>query len=190
MAHELFGFSESVDVDPQRVEYLAIGVQLGLFPGGVADAHRLAVAPSLEMRELAFAEIDLAPHAVHDLKRSIAMGMAPSGGHYPVDEISDFIGAASDPECFQGEAGIADPREPIVPVALTPDHLGQRCGRGRHDRAGWSERESFEHARRQLDQVTRWSFVDVMLGFPRTPRRLAILQGTGHVSGGRGLGRG
>ena len=55
--------------EPQcGAEQLAVDVDLALVPGAVADPHRPAVAPALEVRQLALGEVVLAADAEHDLQ--------------------------------------------------------------------------------------------------------------------------
>src|SRR3712207_7734740 len=60
----------------------------------------------------------------------------------------------SDPERLHGEAGIANPGVPVVPVALTADAFGQRgCGCG-NDRTAWLERQALQHSATRLHQIS------------------------------------
>ena len=51
-----------------RVEQLAVHVELSLVPGAVADPYRRAALPAGEVGELALAQVVFAPDAVHDLQ--------------------------------------------------------------------------------------------------------------------------
>ena len=62
--------AEHVDLVGQPVggvEQLAVDVELALVPRAVADAHRCAVAPAGQVRELALGQVVLAADAEHDL---------------------------------------------------------------------------------------------------------------------------
>ena len=61
--------AELLAVEVQRVEQLAVDVELGLVPGAVADPHRARVAPAAQVRQLALGQVVLAADPVHDLQR-------------------------------------------------------------------------------------------------------------------------
>ena len=73
--------AELLVVEVQRVEQLAVDVELGLAPGAVADPHGARVAPAAQVRELALGEVVLAADAVHDLQRAVPPAAAGRAGH-------------------------------------------------------------------------------------------------------------
>ena len=101
-----------------RAEQLAVDVELALVPGAVADADRLAVPPPGEVRELALGEVVLAPDAEHDLEIAAPLRIwaAADGGHEAEERVG-LVRAGRHPEGVEGEAGVADPRVAVVPVA-------------------------------------------------------------------------
>ena len=146
--------AEPLAVEVQRVEQLAVDVELGLVPGAVADAHRARVAPAAQVRQLALGQVVLAADPVHDLQRALARPAAGRARHER-DELLRLVGAGADVERLEREARVADPREAVVPVALAADGLGQRGGRRRDDRAGRAVGQPLEHARAEWRTSSR-----------------------------------
>src|SRR5947208_1826051 len=87
--------SELLPVGEERVEELAVDVELHLVPGTVADAYRAGVAPATQVTELPLREVMLAPDAVHDLKRALASPPAGRARHEG-DELFDLVWAGPD----------------------------------------------------------------------------------------------
>ncbi len=56
-------------------------------------------------------------------------------------------------ERVDGERGVANPRVPVVPVAITADALGETAGGRRHDGARRPERQQFQRQRGSLDHL-------------------------------------
>ena len=127
--------AELLAVQVQRVEQLAVDVELGLAPGAVADADRGRVAPAAQVGQLALGEVVLAADPVHDLQRALARPSAGRAGHER-DEVLGLVRAGADVQRLERQAGVADPGVAVVPVALAADRLGQRGGRRGDDRAG------------------------------------------------------
>ena len=74
--HELLDLgmkvAQLVAVEIQRVEQLAVHVELRLPPGAVAHADWSGVAPAAQVRQLALTQVVLAADPVHDLQRALA----------------------------------------------------------------------------------------------------------------------
>ncbi len=138
--------AELLAVEVDRVQQLAVDVELGLVPGAVADAHRARVAPAAQVRKLALGQVVLAADPVHDLKRALARPAAGRARHER-DELLGLVGAGADVERLERQARVADPGEAVVPVALAADRLGQRRRRRGDDRARRPVGEALEHAR-------------------------------------------
>ena len=64
-----------------------------------------------------------------------------------------LVRAGGDPERLHGEARVADPGVAVVPVALSPDALGQRGRRCGDDRAAGLEGQTLEHAAAVVHEV-------------------------------------
>ena len=166
--------AELLAVQIQRVEQLAVDVELGLAPGAVADADRGRVAPAAQVGQLALGEVVLAADPVHDLQRALAGASAGRAGHER-DEVLGLVRAGADVQRLERQAGVADPGVAVVPVALAADRLGQRGGRGGDDRAGRTVGEALEHARAETHELAVRALVDVVLGLPGAPRLDGVL---------------
>ena len=142
-----------------------------------------------QVGELALGEIVLAADPVHDLQRATLDPAAGGAGHEG-EELLGLLGAGADVEGLEGEAGVADPGEAVVPVALAADLLGERCGRGGHDRAGRPVGEPAQDPRAEADQLPVRALVDVVVGLPGPPALDRVLEalGDGRGGGGRRVG--
>ena len=69
--------AELVGEPVRGAEQLAVHVDLLLVPGAVADPHRTAVPPALQVRQFAFGQVVLAADAEHDLQ---ARASGPTAG--------------------------------------------------------------------------------------------------------------
>src|SRR5205823_5059032 len=110
------------------IEELPVDVELALIPGPVADTHRPAGPPSRQVVERAFREIALATDPKHNLKINTSPDLGSYCPSHPGEEPVGLVRTGSDPEGIQCKAGITDPGVAVVPVALSPDGLGQRGG--------------------------------------------------------------
>ena len=70
--------AELLVVEVQRVEQLAVDVELCLAPGAVADPDGRRVAPPAQVRQLALGEVVLAADPVHDLQRVLSPAPPPA----------------------------------------------------------------------------------------------------------------
>ena len=173
--------AEPLVIEVERVEELAVDVELGLAPGAVADAHGRRVAPAAQVRELTLAEIVLAADAVHDLERVHVAGAAAGRARHEGDEVLGLVGAGADVERLQREARVTDPGVAVVPVALPADGLGQR-GRGRgDDRPGGAVGQPLEHPRAELHELLVRAVVDVVLELPRAPAFDRVVDAAGDL---------
>src|SRR5439155_25595455 len=137
-----------------------VDIELRLAPGAVADTHGLRFAPACEVRQFALGQVVLAADAVHDLQRRAAAGRA---GHER-DELLRLVRAAADVERLQSQAGIADPGVAVVPVALSPDRLGER-GRGCGDDGPRRPvRQALQDTGAASHELAVRAVVDVVLG--------------------------
>ncbi len=100
------------------LEDLAHHVELALAPRLVANAYRPARAVAGQVVELVLGEVALTLDAEHDLH--VTGGLAPDRGGHPVEEAMRFVRACRHPQGSQGQAGVAQPREPVVPIGLAP----------------------------------------------------------------------
>ena len=77
-------------------EQLAVDVDLLLVPGAVADAHRAAVPPALQVRQRSLGEVVLTTDAEHDLQAVVVVHRRGSAGHER-EEVDGLVGAGGDP---------------------------------------------------------------------------------------------
>ena len=117
----------------ERRHHLAVDVELELAGGGVADAHGCRALVTREPVDLPLVEAALAGGPVHDLH---LRGIAGDGPQQPVPPGHGLVVEAAAHQRLEGQRGVAQPAEPVVPVAVAAEGLGQRRGRGRHDPAG------------------------------------------------------
>src|SRR5215211_8264257 len=68
--------AQLLPVEPERVEQLAVDVELNLVPCAVADPDRPRLPPPTQVGKLALGEVVLASDAVHDLERPLARAAA------------------------------------------------------------------------------------------------------------------
>ena len=180
--------AELLPVEVERVEQLAVDVELGLAPGAVAHAHGPALAPAAQVRQLALGQVVLAADPVHDLQRAVLPRHPAGRAGHERDEVDRLVWAGTGVQRLEREAAVADPREPVVPVALTPDRLGQARRGRRHDRAGRPVGQALEHAGAEAHELAVRAVVDVVLGLPREPGLGDLLDSRAHIPGRRGLG--
>ncbi len=113
---------------------------LALVVGTVADPHGLGTFVAFEVVEDLLVEVALAVDAVHDLKLLVPFG-------HIRDEPEEVVGLPVEAERVQapqGERGVADPAEAVVPVALAARRLGQRGGGRGHQGTCGGEGESLQ----------------------------------------------
>ena len=146
----------------RRTEELSVDVELALIPGTVADAHRSAGTPSSQVVELALAQITLATDSEHDLNIHTSPDLGSHCTSHPGEEPVCLIRTGSHPEGLQRQTGITNPGVAIIPVALSPDGLGQRGGWCGDDGSCGTERERLQHTAAVMDQVPPRSFVSLM----------------------------
>ena len=90
----------------RRTEELPVDVELALFPGTIANAHRAAVPPSRQVIERALAQIVFATDPEHNLQLGAAPYLGRHRASHPGEEPVCLIWAGSDPERFQCQAGV------------------------------------------------------------------------------------
>ena len=116
----------------------------------VADAHRLRAAVAVEMRQLALRHSRFAEDVVQHLQARLG---ETRGVEEPVDERGAFALEAAVVQGGDGERRVAQPAVSIVPVADAAHRLGERCGGGGDDRAGWRVRQQLQHQHAAHDEV-------------------------------------
>ena len=142
--------------DVQRVEDLAVDVQLELVDRGVADAHRPGVLVPWQPVERQLRKPPLAGGAVHGLQlRRITAGSAKE----PVAPRGRLGEKATVDEREEREGRVPQPAESVVPVPDAADLLRQRSGGRRDDAAGRREGEALQRDRRAKDLLFPRTFV-------------------------------
>jgi len=103
-------------------EHLPDDVGLVLECGAVADPHRLGVGVAGEVGQLVLGEVALAGEPVHDLQvGGVARDRPQQPGPPAVGEVDEAVRE----ERLEGEGGVAQPHEAVVPVAGPAEVLGQ-----------------------------------------------------------------
>ncbi|GJE46333.1 hypothetical protein AEGHOMDF_5536 [Methylobacterium soli] len=134
----------------ERVEHLAVDVELELLRGRVADAHGPRALVARQPVELDLGQQALARDAVEDV------GLLGVAGHRPQEPVSPgarLLDEARIHQRQQREGRVAQPAEPVVPVAHAPELLGQRGRRRGHDPAGGHVDERLQRQERALQDV-------------------------------------
>src|SRR6266702_3360609 len=144
------------------IKEFPVDVELALIPGTVADAHRAAGTPSRQVIERAFREIAFAANSEHNLKINASPDLGSYCTSHPGEEPVCLIRTGCDPESFQRQAGITNPGVAVIPVALSPDGLGQRGGGCGDDGSRGAEHECLQHTATVMDQVPPRSFIPLM----------------------------
>ena len=111
------------------IDQLAVDVELQLPRRSVADPHRRGALVAGQVRQLVLVEAPLATEAVHDLDVLRVAGHRPDNPVAPCGRLLDVAGSH---ERVERERGVAQPAEPVVPVADAAEELRQRR-RGRGD---------------------------------------------------------
>ena len=134
-----------------RVDHLAVDVELALPGRAVPDVHRRRVAVARPRRMLDLRKVGAAVDAVHDLERArrADLPLARAVGQ-PAHERGRLLGEAEPQQAVERERRVADPRVAVVPVALAPDLLGQRRRGRRHQRPGRRVGQQLQRQRRAL----------------------------------------
>ena len=152
----------------QRVQQLAIDVELKLGVRGVADPDRTRALVSRQPRHLPLGEPPLSRQSVHDLHLLRGPG---DSAQQPVSPAARLGGVARVEQRQQGPGRIAQPTEPIIPVAGAADPLRQRGGRRRDDAARRGVGQRLERDQRALHR-TRPLAADAALRRPFAPKGL------------------
>ena len=151
----------------QRVDDLAVDVELALVRRAVADADRLRALVAAEPGKLELREPALAGDAVHDLE---VLGRARDRAEEPVTPGACLLDVSGADEREQRQGRVAKPAEAVVPVPHAADPLGQRRRRRRDDSAGRRIRERLQRQKRAMHRVVPATLVRAPRG-PVLPER-------------------
>ena len=144
-------------VEVDRVDQLAVDVELELVDGAVADPHRPGVAVAAQVVELGLVG-DVAVDVVEHPQRAEVVGRAVLGRvrhpvREPAHERRRLVGEAEPQQRVEAERGVADPHVAVVPVAAPAHRLGQARGRRGDDRAGRLVGEQLERQGGAVDRL-------------------------------------
>ncbi len=146
----LVGADRELTREVQRIQYLAVDVELELCRRGVADAHRPRVLIAGQPIDLELGQAALTGWPVQGLEGG---RIATRGAEQPIDEGTRLLRVAADVQRPQAERGVAHPAVAVVPVADAADLLWQgRGGRG-DDAAGGPEGHCLDHHQRAANVV-------------------------------------
>ena len=139
-----------------RVDQLAVDVELQLVDGGVADPHRARVAVAAQVVELdsprgRCRRCRRAPAAGRARRRRRARSPSRSESHAHERAASSVKPSRS--RRVEAERRVADPDVAVVPVALAADLLGQARRRRGDDRAGRLVGEQLEGEGGAVDRL-------------------------------------
>ena len=149
-------------VQIDRVEQRPPDIVLLLVKGPVADPHGPRALVSGQVIERLLGQPTLTIDAVHDLENAL-LGLGHVGDE--IEEVVCLPVKAERVQAPQHERRVADPGEPVVPVALPARGLGQRRRRGSHQCPGRGIRQPLQRQRRAL-QVRP----------PRVIRKLPVIE--------------
>ncbi len=156
----------------QRVHQLPVDIDLELCVRRVADPNRPRALVTGQPTELDLRETTFPAQPVHDLE---VLGVAGDRPHQPVPPRHSLPPMAGDHQRLQGEGGIAEPDESVVPVTAPAEGLGERGGRGSDDGARRVIGERLEGHQRPVDCLLPLALVAVGVG-PLDPPLLRVLQ--------------
>src|SRR5262249_4604536 len=123
-------------------------VVLLLVPGAVADPDRAGPLVPGQVVEGLFGQVAFAADAVHDLQLGWAVEVAAGDRVQDEAEVLDRLPVEAEPvERAEHERRVADPGEPVVPVALPAGCFRQPGRRRRHDGAGRGVAEGLQGQR-------------------------------------------
>ena len=130
--------------------HLAVHVELELAGRRVADAHRARRLVAGKPTDLELVQPAFATRPVHDLQLG---GIAGHGAEQPAAPLHGFLVEPATHQGFEGEGGVAQPAEPVVPVTPSPERLGQGGGRRRNDPSGRLVGECLQGDQRADDRL-------------------------------------
>ena len=140
-------------VEVDRVEQLAVDVELELARGTVPHTDGAGLAVALQVVEGELVQLATAVDAVDDLERPVrVVGDARLAAvAEPADKRTHLVGEADPEEPVERERGVADPGVAVVPVPVPADVLGQAGRRRGDDGAGGLEGQQLEQERAPAD---------------------------------------
>ncbi len=154
-------------VEIDRIEQLAVDIQLGLLKRAVSDANRPRAPVSLEVIQGLLLELLSPIDGVDGLKGTVRLELlAPL--FQPAHEALRFAIKTQAHQAIKSKAGIANPAKAVVPVAHPADLFRQARGRRRDDGPGRRVREQFQDQGRAINHFAPSTGV-FALGKPALP---------------------
>ena len=170
-------------VQQHRVERGAEHIVLALVERAVAGPHGAGAVVATEILEELLGQVATTVDPVHDLQPAVVVALEVG------DELHELVGLPVEVEVVQRlerERRVADPRVPVVPVALPARGLGQRRGQRGDGRARRHVRQALDRERRALDQRPELVVGDAGPRQPVAPEpRRGLELGVGLLDGGR-----
>ena len=134
----------------QRVDDLAVDVELELVRRVVSDANGLRSLVALEPGELELDQPPLARDAVEDLE---VLRRSGDRAEQPLPPLARLVEVAGCQEGEQGQSRVAQPAVAVVPVANAPDRFRQRRRGRRDDAARRRVRQRLQRDERAPDRI-------------------------------------
>ena len=174
-------------VEVGAVQQLAVDVELELVDGTVADPHRLGAAVAAPVAEHLLGGVATAVDPVEVLH---LRALTDPGGAQPGEEVMSLLVQAQLKEAEEGERGVPQPGEAVVPVAPAAERLRQRGGGGGDDGPGRRVDHQLERERRPPHRLGKGAGVVDMID-PPPPELLGLAQqAAGRFDRPGGLGGG
>ena len=129
----------------QRVDDLAVDIELELIGGAVSDPYRLGALVAGQPRQLELDQASLPRDAVHHLD---VLGIAGDRTQQPVPPRARFVDVARSQEGEESERRVAQPAVPVVPVTDPAERFRKRGRRGGDDPSGRRVRERLQREER------------------------------------------
>src|SRR6185295_9722102 len=141
--------------------HLPINIELKLIGGRVAHTDRLGALIAGQPGELELGEPATPAKIVHDLYLA---GRAGRRAQEPIAESDGLVEVAAEGQRHDGQAGVAQPAEAIVPVAHAPQLLRQRRRRRGDDATSGRVGERLERDERTDDSLPPAALVGAATG--------------------------
>ena len=145
----------------------------------VPDPYRRGFPVPLEVRKDLLGKFVPAVDSIHGLQRSVGIEL-PAARFDPAHERCRLLRVSQAYQGIQGEGGVADPRVPVIPVALPPDLLRKTERRSGDDRTGGMGSQEFQREGGPVHHLAPPPLV-VRTGHPPTPEVERILERSGHI---------
>ena len=173
-------------VDIDRIQQLAVNVQLQLVIGPVANPHRAGAFVAIQMPQGFLGQLMAAVNAVHNLQGAVRIQLA---GPFldPVHKLGRLLGKANPQQGVQSKGGVPDPGIAVVPIPHPAQILRQAAGGGGDDGSGGFIGQQFQGESRALHHFPPAPLVSAA-GQPVAPIGHGILEKLLAFRLGKGMG--